>query len=132
VYRSVFFAVLDEARVVLGKLTPFRVAGLLVNEPELAAEEAFAPVRLGLTGMLPPPARGVHWEIIGVGLDEAAQLFLSEGDRRLASGYEWSRFGHEGASGPSGCWDSQRHSRGGIVWAAAPRVNSCAALATPL
>ena len=66
--------VFDEAAVVDGALAEPWVAGLLVDEPELAGQEALAPVGPGLAAVQPLAALGVEREVIRMVGDEVAQL----------------------------------------------------------
>ena len=81
--------VFDEAAVVDGALAEPWVAGLLVDEPELAGQEALAPVGPGRAAVQPLAALGVEREVIRMVGDEVAQLARGEvegGLRALAQG----------------------------------------------
>ena len=57
---------------------PIVVVRPLVEEPQLPAEEPFAPVRPRFAAVLPAAIYCVHGEIIGVRFDQAAQLMRGE------------------------------------------------------
>ena len=66
------------ARVVLGPGAPERVAGVLVQQPELPAQKALAPIGPGFAGEIPAAAGGVHREAVGMGFDQALELASGE------------------------------------------------------
>ena len=80
---TVGLAMLDEARIVLRLGLPIALVRPLVEEPQLPAEEPFAPVRPRFTAVLPAAMSGVHGEIIGVCFDQATELPRGETERMI-------------------------------------------------
>ena len=73
-HRTVVLARLDQQAVVRRALPEPGIAGVLSEQPELAGQKAFAPVRPRLCVDRPPPFLGVDREAVGVTLDETAHL----------------------------------------------------------
>ena len=72
--RAVELARFNQPGVVLGAGAPFGIAGVQVEQPQLTAQEALAPVRPGFAGEIPAPAGGVYGETVVVRLDQPAEL----------------------------------------------------------
>ena len=71
---AVCLAGLDQAGVMFGSLPPARVAGVLVQQPQLPAQKAFAPVGPGFALEVPFSLEGIQGEEIGVLESQAIEL----------------------------------------------------------
>ncbi len=78
VHVAIGLAVFDQPRIVLGFGAPVGIVRVPIEQPELAGQEPFAPVRPCLAAVLPLAADGVHGKIIGVRLDQVAQLLAGK------------------------------------------------------
>jgi hypothetical protein len=83
---AVVLPVLDERAVVLGEATQVRASGPDGEHPELAAEEALAPVGPRLAGQVPAAAGRVERERVRVRGDEPGHLRLRGGPGPLRAG----------------------------------------------
>jgi hypothetical protein len=66
----------DQAGIVDGLFLPTGLARVLVEQPELPAEEAFAPIRPAFSIEDPPPLARVHGEAVRVCVNQPPELIL--------------------------------------------------------
>src|SRR5262249_4406353 len=75
---AIALARFDEPGVVLGALTPPRIAGTHGEDPEHAAQKALTPVRPGFLPVAPSSPGCVEREVVGIGCNQVPYLPLCE------------------------------------------------------